>query len=97
MTTFVVTEAVKNYTIDGYEKSLVEISFPEYKKYDKVNDTYSNFIQKLMEVINKVAAVKSERIKGNCQEWFDSKISEKLIIRDRLFIKQKKLGFMYIK
>ena len=94
MTTFVVTEVVKNYTIDGYEKFLVEISFPEYKKYDNVNDTYSNFIQKLMEVINKVAAVKSERIKGNCQEWCDSKISEKLIIRDRLFIKHKKLGFM---
>ena len=43
----------KNYTIDGYEKALVEINFPEYKKFDNVNDAYSNFIQKLMEVIQK--------------------------------------------
>ena len=53
----------KNYTIDGYEKALVEINFPEYKKFDNVNDAYSNFIQKLMEVINKVAPVKTKRTK----------------------------------
>ena len=37
----------KNYTIDGYEKALVETNFPEYKKFDNVNDAYSKFIQKL--------------------------------------------------
>ena len=31
----------KNYTIGGYEKALVEINFPEYKKFDNVNDAYS--------------------------------------------------------
>ena len=30
----------KNYTIDGYEKALVEINFPEYKNFDDVNDAY---------------------------------------------------------
>ena len=80
----------KNYTIDGYEKALVDINFPEYKNFDNVNDAYSNFIQKLMEVIDKVAPVKSKRIKRNSQEWFDSEISEKLIIRDKLFKKYKK-------
>ena len=63
---------------------------PEYKKFDNVNDAYSNLIQKLMEVIDKVAPVKSKRIKRNSQEWFDSEISEKLIIRDKLFKKYKK-------
>ena len=43
-----------------------------------------------MEVIDKVAPVKSKRIKRNSQEWFDSEISEKLIIRDKLFKKYKK-------
>ena len=80
----------KNYTIDGYEKAVVEINFPEYKKVNSVNDAYSNFIQKLTEVIDKVAPVKSKRIKRNSQEWFDSEISEKLIIRDKLFKKYKK-------
>ena len=43
-----------------------------------------------MEVIDKVAPVKNKRIKRNYQEWFDSEISEKLIIRDKLFKKYKK-------
>ena len=55
-----------------------------------MNDAYSNFIQKLMEVIDKVAPVKSKRIKRNSQEWFDSGISEKPIIWDKLFKKYKK-------
>ena len=80
----------KNYIIDGYEKALVEINFPEYKNFDNVNDPYSNFIQKLMEVIDKVAPVKNKRIKRNSQEWFDSEISEKVITWDKLFKKYKK-------
>ena len=43
-----------------------------------------------MEVIDKVAPVKSKKIERNSQEWFDNKISEKLIIRDKLFKKYKK-------
>ena len=55
----------KNYTIDRYEKALVEINFPEYKNFDNVNDAHSNFIQKLMEITDKVAPVKNKRIKRN--------------------------------
>ena len=55
-----------------------------------MNDAYSNFIQKLMEVIDKVAPVKNKRIKRNSQEWFDNEISEKLIIRDKFLKKNKK-------
>ena len=50
-----------------------------------MNDAYSNFIQKLTEALDKVAPVKSKRIKRDSQEWFDSEISEKLIIWDKLF------------
>ena len=32
------------------------------RKFDNVNDAYSNFIQKLREVTDKVAPVKSKRI-----------------------------------
>ena len=75
----------KNYTNDGYAKTLVVINFPEYKNFDNVNDAYSNFIQKLTEVTDKVAAVKNKRIKRNSQEWFYSEISEKLIIWKKRF------------
>ena len=46
-----------------------------------MNDA-SNFIQKLMEVIDKVALVKK----------FDSEISENLIIRDKLLRNTKQLA-----
>ena len=81
----------KNYTIDGYEKAQVEINFPEYKNFDNVNDAYSKFIQKLVEVIGKVALVKNKRIKGSFQEWLDGEISEILIRLDKLFKKYKKI------
>ena len=72
------------------KKLSLKIIFLSIKNLDNVNDAYSNFIQKLMEVIDKVAPVKNKRIKRNSQEWFDSEISEKLIIRDKLFKKYKK-------
>ena len=55
-----------------------------------MNDAYSNFIQKLMEVTEKAVPVKNKGIKKNSQEWFDSMIPEKLIIWDKLFKKYKK-------
>ena len=75
------------------KKLSLKIIFLSIKNLDNVNDAYSNFIQKLMEVIDKVAPVKNKRIKRNSQEWFDSEISEKLIIWDKLLKKYKKLGF----
>ena len=44
----------KNYTVDGYEKVLGEINFPNYENFDNVNNAYSNFVQKLMNAIGKV-------------------------------------------
>ena len=80
----------KNYSIDGYEKALVESNFPGYKNLDNVNYAYSNVIQKLIEVIDKVAPVKNKRTKRNSQEWLDREISEKLIIWEKLSKKYKK-------
>ena len=76
--------------MNGYEKVLAEINFLLYKNLGNVNDAYSSFIQKLREVIDKVAPVKNKRIKRNSQEWFDSKVSEKLIMWDKLFRNTKK-------
>ena len=67
-----------------------EVKFPNYENFANANNGYSNFIQKLIEVIDKVAPVKNKRIKRNAQEWFDSEISEKLIICNKLYKWYKK-------
>ena len=66
--------SLKSYTVDSYEKALDEINFPYPENLANVNDTYSNFFQNLMEVIDKVAPVKNKIIKRNSQEWFGSEI-----------------------
>ena len=53
----------RNYTVDGYEKVLGEVKFPNYEDFDNQNDTYSNFIQKLMEVIEKITPAKNKKNK----------------------------------
>lgn len=50
--------SLKHCTVDGYEIALGEIGFPYYENFDKLDDASSNFIRKLMEVIDKVALIK---------------------------------------
>ena len=47
-----------------------------------VNAAYSDFFQKIMTVIDKIAPFKTKRVKGNIQKWFDD--------RDKIFQKFKK-------
>ena len=62
-------------------------NFPNYNNFENINDAYSNFIQKVMGVIDLVAPIKSRRIKQNSQEWFDGEVPEKVSVRDKLFKK----------
>ena len=50
---------------------------------------HNNFFQKLIEMVNNIAPLKTERIKNTSNEWFDRKIAEILSIRDKLFKKFK--------
>ena len=72
------------------------VKFLNSENFDNVNDAYSNFIPKLMEVIDKVAPVKNKKIKKNSQKWFDSEISKKLIIRDKLFKKRNQKSRVHL-
>ena len=82
--------SLKNYSADIYEETLVKVDFPNYRNLENINDAYSNFIQKLMRVIDLVAPIKSRRIKQNSQECFDGEVAEKISVRDKLFKKFKK-------
>ena len=82
--------SLKNYTTDYYKEALKQIDFPNYENFGDVNESYSNFFQKLMTVIDKLAPYKSKRVKGNTQKWFDGEVLEKINQRNKLFKKFKK-------
>ena len=60
--------SLKNYSADIYEEALGRVDFLNYHNFESINDAYSNFIQKVMGVIDLVAPIKSRRIKQNSQE-----------------------------
>ena len=70
---------MKNYTAEAYNKALGKVYFPDYE----------NFIQKLKNVINKLAHSKTKWVKGNSQQWFDCEILESISLQDKLFKKFK--------
>ena len=76
--------SLKNYTTDYYKETLKQIDFPNYENFGDVDEAYSNFFQKLMTVIDKIAPYKSERVKENTQKWFDGEVLEKLNLRNKL-------------
>ena len=76
---------LKNYTADYYKETLKQVHFPNYENFGDVNEAYSNFFQKLMTAIDKIAPYKSNRVKGNSQKWFDDEVLEKLSLRNKRF------------
>ena len=82
---------MKNYTADYYKEALKQKDSPIYENFGDVNETYSNFFQKFMTVVDKIALYKSKRVKGNIQNWFDGEVLEKLNLRNKLFKKFEKL------
>ena len=54
-----------------------------------MNKAYENLIQKLINVIDKLAPFKIKRITDNLEEWFDGEVPESLTLRYKLFNKFK--------
>ena len=78
------------YRVDDYKKSLEQLVFQNCKTFNDVNVPYSDFFQKIMTVIEKIAPFKTKRVKRNTQKWFDGEVLEKLNSTDKLFQKFKK-------
>ena len=51
----------KMYSVDENEKALGKVIFPNYGKYHNINNTYNDFFQKLIEVVNNIAPLKTAR------------------------------------
>ena len=51
---------------------------------------YTDFLNKLMEVVNEIAPSKEIRIKNSSQEWFDRDIAKLIHACQKLFLKFKR-------
>ena len=80
----------KHYTADLFEQELSRLNFPNYRNFNDINEAYNDFIQKIMNVIDKVTPLKERWVKRNSQEWFDGEIADEIKNRDKLFKKFKK-------
>ena len=76
----------KNYSSkEIFQNALQQTTFPNYEKFSNINLAYSDFMDKLMLIFNKIAPIKEARVKCNSREWFDGEIAEQITIRDKLF------------
>ena len=75
----------KTYSVDKYERVLGKVTFPNYEKYHNINKANNDSFQKLIEMVNNIAPLKTATIKNTSNGWFDKENAEKLRIRDKLF------------
>ena len=59
------------------------INFPDYEYFHDVDIAYSDFIQCITSVVNKIAPFKELRIKNYSQDWFNHEILDKIILREK--------------
>ena len=82
--------SLKHYTVNVFVEKLQKVNFSNYERFSCIDATYTDFLNKLMKVVNKIAPSKEIRIKNNTQEWFDREIAELIHAREKLFLKFKK-------
>ena len=58
------------------------INFPDYEYFNNVDIAYSDFIQCITSVANKIVPFEEIRIKKYSHDWFDGEILDKIILRD---------------
>ena len=52
--------SLKNHTTNYHKEALKQADFPNYENFSDINEDYSNFFQKFMTVIDKIALKESK-------------------------------------
>ena len=75
-----------------FVKELQKANFSNYDfpSFSCVDAACTDFLNKLIKVVIKIAPSKEIRIKNNTQEWFDREIAELIHAWEKLFLKFKK-------
>ena len=85
--------SLKHYTVNLLVEGLQKVDFLNYERFSNIDAAYTDFLNKLMKVINEIAPSKEIRIKNNHQNWFDSEVADLIHVREKLFLKFKKSKF----
>ena len=75
--------SLKNYSIESLNQGLSMINFPDYEYFNDVDIAYSDFIQHITSVINKIVPFKKIGIKSYFHDLFGGEILDKIIPRDK--------------
>ena len=82
--------SLNHYIVNVFVEKLQKVDFSNYEQFSCIDAAYTDFLNKLMKVVNEIAPSKEIRIKTNTQEWFDREIAELIYAREKLFLKFKK-------
>ena len=59
-------------------------NFLHYERFSNIDAAYTDFLNKLMKVINKMAPSKEIRIKNNNQDWSDREVADLIHVQKKL-------------
>ena len=82
--------SLKNYSMENFEQKLKDTAFPNYEKFSDVNSAYSDLVNKITQVLNNPAPLRTIRIKNQSNEWFDGELAAQICNRGKLFKMFKK-------
>ena len=74
----------KHYMADLFEQEWSKLNSPNYQNFNDINEAHNDFIQKIMNFIDKVTPLKERQVKQSSQEWFDGEIANEIKNRDNL-------------
>ena len=82
--------SLKHYIVNLLIEGLLKVNFLNYERFSNIDVVYTDFLNKLMKVINEIAPSKEIRMKNNNQDWFDREVADLIHVREKLFLKFKK-------
>ena len=75
--------SLKKYTPELLVKELKKINFPNYNIFSSVNIAYLDLVEKILNVVDKIASFKDIRIKNNTQDRFDDEVAKAIKLRKK--------------
>ena len=73
-----------------FVEGLRKVHFLNYESFSNIDAAYTDFLNKLMKVIDEIAPSKEIRIKNSNQDWLDREVADLIHVREKLFLKFKK-------